>query len=407
MSNKWKARGPNSSKKTDVLESSQDIVHQSAMSLVPEVLYPEMGMNEIEQAAARQVRAGCHDVDTVNDPGLPDRAQDSWVKLHNALLPKRLIKALSIDLDWRANSLAEGDKAQAKVADLEAKEERIITNINETEARVIEKKGRDGLAEARTLSRWRRWRSYAVLLVILFAEIAFDYSALGVLNADMFPTLLIALLLACIPLMSAHTAGKMHALHRVRMAVFLDVVTILLASSTAALLAYLRSSHLSEEQSQNAATSSQYLYRLFENTGGLSDGGMNMPVVMTVVLFVVSFLVPISFTAVLAADYEPLYDELLKYRGQLKKLHKSLEAAREKEASICRRCESLLAKEDLYELETAADIDAVQPCAEERSRRYDIALMEDMGAPDATSAVADTYRDQDHEVITPSPLRVV
>ena len=406
MSNKWKARGPNSSKKTDVLESSQDIVHQSAMSLVPEVLYPEMGMNEIEQAAARQVRAGCHDVDTVNDPGLPDRAQDSWVKLHYALLPKRHIKALSIDLDLRANSLAEGDKAQAKVADLEAKEERIVTNINETEARVIEKKGRDGLAEARTLSRWRRWRSYAVLLVILFAEIAFDYSALGVLNANEFSTLLIALLLVCVPLMSAHPAGKMHALHRVRRAVVLDVVTILLASSTAALLAYLRSSHLSEEQSQNAATSSQYLYRLFENTGGLSDGGMNLPVV-TIVLFVVSFLVPISFSAVLAAGYEPLYDELLKYRGQLKKLHKSLEAAREKEASIRRRCESLLAKEDLYELETAADIDAVQPCAEERSRRYDIALMEDMGAPDATSAVADTYRDQDHELITPSPLRVV
>ena len=406
MSNKWKARGPNSSKKTDVLESSQDIVHQSAMSLVPEVLYPEMGINEIEQAAARQVRAGCHDVDTVNDPGLPDRAQDSWVKLHYALLPKRLIKALSIDSDLRANSLAEEDKAQAKVANLEAKEERIVANINETEARVIEKKGRDGLAEARTLSRWRRWRSYAVLLVILFAEIAFDYSALGVLNADMFSTLLIALLLACIPLMSAHTAGEMHALHRVRIAVILDVVTILLASSTAALLAYLRSSHLSEEQSQNAATSSQYLYRLFENTGGLSDGGMNLPVV-TIVLFVVSFLLPISFTAVLAAGYEPLYDELLKYRGQLKKIHKSLEAAREKEVSIRRRCESLLAKEDLYELETAADIDAVQPCAEERSRRYDIALLEDMGAPDATSAVADTYRDQDHEVITPSPLRVV
>ena len=406
MSNKWKARGPNSSKKTDVLESSQDIVHQSAMSLVPEVLYPEMGMNEIEQAAARQVRAGCHDVDTVNDPGLPDRAQDSWVKLHYALLPKRHIKALSIDLDLRANSLAEGDKAQAKVADLEAKEERIVTNINETEARVIEKKGRDGLAEARTLSRWRRWRSYAVLLVILFAEIAFDYSALGVLNANEFSTLLIALLLVCVSLMSAHPAGKMHALHRVRRAVVLDVVTILLASSTAALLAYLRSSHLSEEQSQNAATSSQYLYRLFENTGGLSDGGMNLPVV-TIVLFVVSFLVPISFTAVLAAGYEPLYDELLKYRGQLKKLHKSLEVAREKEVSIRRRCESLLAKEDLYELETAADIDAVQPCAEERSRRYDIALLEDMGAPDATSAVADTYRDQGHEGITPSPLRVV
>lgn len=406
MSNKWKARGPNSSKKTDVLESSQDIVHQSAMSLVPEVLYPEMGMNEIEQAAARQVRAGCHDVDTVNDPGLPDRAQDSWVKLHYALLPKRHIKALSIDLDLRANSLAEGDKAQAKVADLEAKEERIVTNINETEARVIEKKGRDGLAEARTLSRWRRWRSYAVLLVILFAEIAFDYSALGVLNANEFSTLLIALLLVYVPLMSAHPAGKMHALHRVRRAVVLDVVTILLASSTAALLAYLRSSHLSEEQSQNAATSSQYLYRLFENTGGLSDGGMNLPVV-TIVLFVVSFLVPISFTAVLAAGYEPLYDELLKYRGQLKKLHKSLEVAREKEVSIRRRCESLLAKEDLYELETAADIDAVQPCAEERSRRYDIALLEDMGAPDATSAVADTYRDQGHEGITPSPLRVV
>lgn len=390
MRNKWKARGPNSSKKTDVLESSQDIVHQSAMSLVPEVLYPEMGINEVEQAAARQVRAGCHDVDTVNDPGLPDRTQDSWVKLHCALLKKRLIKALSIDSDLRANSLAEEDKAQAKVANLEAKEERIVANINETEARVIEKKGRDGLAEARTLSRWRRWRSYAVLLVILFAEIAFDYSALGVLNADMFSTLLIALLLACIPLMSAHTAGEMHALHRVRMAVILDVVTILLASSTAALLAYLRSSHLSEEQSQNAATSSQYLYRLFENTGGLSDGGMNLPVV-TIVLFVVSFLLPISFTAVLAAGYEPLYDELLKYRGQLKKIHKSLEAAREKEVSIRRRCESLLAKEDLYELETAADIDAVQPCAEERSRRYDIALLEDMGAPDATSAVADTY----------------
>lgn len=406
MRNKWKARGPNSSKKTDVLESSQDIVHQSAMSLVPEVLYPEMGINEVEQAAARQVRAGCHDVDTVNDPGLPDRTQDSWVKLHCALLKKRLIKALSIDSDLRANSLAEEDKAQAKVANLEAKEERTVANINETEARVIEKKGRDGLAEARTLSRWRRWRSYAVLLVILFAEIAFDYSALGVLNADMFSTLLIALLLACIPLMSAHTAGEMHALHRVRMAVILDVVTILLASSTAALLAYLRSSHLSEEQSQNAATSSQYLYRLFENTGGLSDGGMNFPVV-TVVLFVVSFLVPISFTAVLAADYEPLYDELLKYRGQLKKLHKSLEAAREKEVSIRRRCESLLAKEDLYELEMAADIDAVQPCAEERSRRYDIALLEDMGAPDATSAVADTYRDQDPQIITPSPLRAV
>ena len=406
MSNKWKARGPNSSKKTDVLESSQDIVHQSAMSLVPEVLYPEMGINEVEQAAARQVRAGCHDVDTVNDPGLPDRTQDSWVKLHCALLKKRLIKALSIDSDLRANSLAEEDKAQAKVANLEAKEERIVANINETEARVIEKKGRDGLAEARTLSRWRRWRSYAVLLVILFAEIAFDYSALGVLNADMFSTLLIALLLACIPLMSAHTAGEMHALHRVRMAVILDVVTILLASSTAALLAYLRSSHLSEEQSQNAATSSQYLYRLFENTGGLSDGGMNLPVV-TIVLFVVSFLLPISFTAVLAAGYEPLYDELLKYRGQLKKIHKSLEAAREKEVSIRRRCESLLAKEDLYELETAADIDAVQPCAEERSRRYDIALLEDMGAPDATSAVADTYRDQDPQIITPSPLRAV
>lgn len=406
MRNKWKARGPNSSKKTDVLESSQDIVHQSAMSLVPEVLYPEMGINEVEQAAARQVRAGCHDVDTVNDPGLPDRTQDSWVKLHCALLKKRLIKALSIDSDLRANSLAEEDKAQAKVANLEAKEERIVANINETEARVIEKKGRDGLAEARTLSRWRRWRSYAVLLVILFAEIAFDYSALGVLNADMFSTLLIALLLACIPLMSAHTAGEMHALHRVRMAVFLDVVTILLASSTAALLAYLRSSHLSEEQSQNAATSSQYLYRLFENTGGLSDGGMNLPVV-TIVLFVVSFLLPISFTAVLAAGYEPLYDELLKYRGQLKKIHKSLEAAREKEVSIRRRCESLLAKEDLYELETAADIDAVQPCAEERSRRYDIALLEDMGAPDATLAVADTYRDQDPQIITPSPLRAV
>jgi hypothetical protein len=404
MRNKWKARGPNSSKKTDVLESSQDIVHQSAMSLVPEVLYPEMGINEVEQAAARQVRAGCHDVDTVNDPGLPDRTQDSWVKLHCALLKKRLIKALSIDSDLRANSLAEEDKAQAKVANLEAKEERIVANINETEARVIEKKGRDGLAEARTLSRWRR--SYAVLLVILFAEIAFDYSALGVLNADMFSTLLIALLLACIPLMSAHTAGEMHALHRVRMAVILDVVTILLASSTAALLAYLRSSHLSEEQSQNAATSSQYLYRLFENTGGLSDGGMNLPVV-TIVLFVVSFLLPISFTAVLAAGYEPLYDELLKYRGQLKKIHKSLEAAREKEVSIRRRCESLLAKEDLYELETAADIDAVQPCAEERSRRYDIALLEDMGAPDATSAVADTYRDQDPQIITPSPLRAV
>lgn len=406
MRNKWKARGPNSSKKTDVLESSQDIVHQSAMSLVPEVLYPEMGINEVEQAAARQVRAGCHDVDTVNDPGLPDRTQDSWVKLHCALLKKRLIKALSIDSDLRANSLAEEDKAQAKVANLEAKEERIVANINETEPRVIEKKGRDGLAEARTLSRWRRWRSYAVLLVILFAEIAFDYSALGVLNADMFSTLLIALLLACIPLMSAHTAGEMHALHRVRMAVILDVVTILLASSTAALLAYLRSSHLSEEQSQNAATSSQYLYRLFENTGGLSDGGMNLPVV-TIVLFVVSFLLPISFTAVLAAGYEPLYDELLKYRGQLKKIHKSLEAAREKEVSIRRRCESLLAKEDLYELETAADIDAVQPCAEERSRRYDIALLEDMGAPDATSAVADTYRDQDPQIITPSPLRAV
>lgn len=406
MRNKWKARGPNSSKKTDVLESSQDIVHQSAMSLVPEVLYPEMGINEVEQAAARQVRAGCHDVDTVNDPGLPDRTQDSWVKLHCALLKKRLIKALSIDSDLRANSLAEEDKAQAKVANLEAKEERIVANINETEARVIEKKGRDGLAEARTLSRWRRWRSYAVLLVILFAEIAFDYSALGVLNADMFSTLLIALLLACIPLMSAHTAGEMHALHRVRMAVILDVVTILLASSTAALLAYLRSSHLSEEQSQNAATSSQYLYRLFENTGGLSDGGMNLPVV-TIVLFVVSFLLPISFTAVLAAGYEPLYDELLKYRGQLKKIHKSLEAAREKEVSTRRRCESLLAKEDLYELETAADIDAVQPCAEERSRRYDIALLEDMGAPDATSAVADTYRDQDPQIITPSPLRAV
>ena len=406
MRNKWKARGPNSSKKTDVLESSQDIVHQSAMSLVPEVLYPEMGINEVEQAAARQVRAGCHDVDTVNDPGLPDRTQDSWVKLHCALLKKRPIKALSIDSDLRANSLAEEDKAQAKVANLEAKEERIVANINETEARVIEKKGRDGLAEARTLSRWRRWRSYAVLLVILFAEIAFDYSALGVLNADMFSTLLIALLLACIPLMSAHTAGEMHALHRVRMAVILDVVTILLASSTAALLAYLRSSHLSEEQSQNAATSSQYLYRLFENTGGLSDGGMNLPVV-TIVLFVVSFLLPISFTAVLAAGYEPLYDELLKYRGQLKKIHKSLEAAREKEVSIRRRCESLLAKEDLYELETAADIDAVQPCAQERSRRYDIALLEDMGAPDATSAVADTYRDQDPQIITPSPLRAV
>ena len=406
MRNKWKARGPNSSKKTDVLESSQDIVHQSAMSLVPEVLYPEMGINEVEQAAARQVRAGCHDVDTVNDPGLPDRTQDSWVKLHCALLKKRLIKALSIDSDLRANSLAEEDKAQAKVANLEAKEERIVANINETEARVIEKKGRDGLAEARTLSRWRRWRSYAVLLVILFAEIAFDYSALGVLNADMFSTLLIALLLACIPLMSAHTAGEMHALHRVRIAVILDVVTILLASSTAALLAYLRSSHLSEEQSQNAATSSQYLYRLFENTGGLSDGGMNLPVV-TIVLFVVSFLLPISFTAVLAAGYEPLYDELLKYRGQLKKIHKSLEAAREKEVSIRRRCESLLAKEDLYELETAADIDAVQPCAEERSRRYDTALLEDMGAPDATSAVADTYRDQDPQIITPSPLRAV
>ena len=354
----------------------------------------------------RPGRCGCHDVDTVNDPGLPDRTQDSWVKLHCALLKKRLIKALSIDSDLRANSLAEEDKAQAKVANLEAKEERIVANINETEARVIEKKGRDGLAEARTLSRWRRWRSYAVLLVILFAEIAFDYSALGVLNADMFSTLLIALLLACIPLMSAHTAGEMHALHRVRMAVFLDVVTILLASSTAALLAYLRSSHLSEEQSQNAATSSQYLYRLFENTGGLSDGGMNLPVV-TIVLFVVSFLLPISFTAVLAAGYEPLYDELLKYRGQLKKIHKSLEAAREKEVSIRRRCESLLAKEDLYELETAADIDAVQPCAEERSRRYDIALLEDMGAPDATSAVADTYRDQDPQIITPSPLRAV
>lgn len=128
MRNKWKARGPNSSKKTDVLESSQDIVHQSAMSLVPEVLYPEMGINEVEQAAARQVRAGCHDVDTVNDPGLPDRTQDSWVKLHCALLKKRLIKALSIDSDLRANSLAEEDKAQAKVANLEAKEERTVAN---------------------------------------------------------------------------------------------------------------------------------------------------------------------------------------------------------------------------------------------------------------------------------------
>ena len=113
--------------------------------------------------------------------------------------PEAPYQALSIDLDLRANSLAEGDKAQAKVADLEAKEERIVTNINETEARVIEKKGRDGLAEARTLSRWRRWRSYAVLLVILFAEIAFDYSALGVLNANEFSTLLIALLLVCVP----------------------------------------------------------------------------------------------------------------------------------------------------------------------------------------------------------------
>ena len=116
-----------------------------------------MDIKESEQAAARQVRAGCHDVDTVNDPGLPDRAQDSWVKLHYALLPKRLIKALSIDSDLRANSLAEEDKAQAKVADLEAKEKRIIANIGETEARVIEKNGREGLAEARTMSRWQQW----------------------------------------------------------------------------------------------------------------------------------------------------------------------------------------------------------------------------------------------------------
>ncbi len=130
MSNKWKARGPNSSKKTDVLESSQDIVHQSAMSLAPAVLYPELDIKESEQAAARQVRAGCHDVDTVNDPGLPDRSQDSWVKLQCAQIKKRLIKATSIDLDWRANSLAEGDKAQARVAALGAKEERIVANIN-------------------------------------------------------------------------------------------------------------------------------------------------------------------------------------------------------------------------------------------------------------------------------------
>ena len=76
------------------------------------------------------MRAGCHDVDTVNDPGLPDRAQDSWVKLQCAQIKKRLIKATSIDSDLCANSLAEGDKAQARVAALGAKEERIVANIN-------------------------------------------------------------------------------------------------------------------------------------------------------------------------------------------------------------------------------------------------------------------------------------
>ena len=401
MHNKWKARGPNSSKKTDVLESSQDIVHQSAMSLVPEVLYPEMGMNEIEQAAARQVRAGCHDVDTVNDPGLPDRAQDSWVKLHYALLPKRLIKALSIDSDLRANSLAEGDKAQARVAALEAKEKRIIANIGETEARVIEKNGREGLAEARTMSRWQQWGVYVALLVFLVAEIAFDYSALRVLKVPKAFVLLIAFMLTFGPVVAAHEGGKMRALHRTRDAVWLEVLTVVFAGVISVLLAYVRVQAL-----QNA----QSLKQKVQQVGMLGQLGSHNETLSTVAewaFFSVSFLLPIIAARVVAARYEPLYDELLKYRGQLKKLHKSLEAAREKEASIRRRCESLLAKEDLYELETAADIDAVQPCAEERSRRYDIALMEDMGAPDATSAVADTYRDQDHEVITPSPLRVV
>lgn len=401
MSNKWKARGPNSSKKTDVLESSQDIVHQSAMSLVPEVLYPEMGINEIEQAAARQVRAGCHDVDTVNDPGLPDRAQDSWVKLHYALLPKRLIKALSIDLDLRANSLAEGDKAQARVAALEAKEKRIIANIGETEARVIEKNGREGLAEARTMSRWQQWGVYVALLVFLAAEIAFDYSALRVLKVPKAFVLLIAFMLTFGPVVAAHEGGKMRALHRTRDAVWLEVLTVVFAGVISVLLAYVRVQAL-----QNA----QSLKQKVQQVGMLGQLGSHNETLSTVAewaFFSVSFLLPIIAARVVAARYEPLYDELLKYRGQLKKLHKSLEAAREKEASIRRRYESLLAKEDLYELETAADIDAVQPCAEERSRRYDIALMEDMGAPDATSAVADTYRDQDPQIITPSPLRAV
>ena len=106
--------------------------------------------------------------------------------------------------------------------------------------------------------------------------------------------------------------------------------------------------------------------------GQLSSHNETLSTVAEWAFFSVSFLLPIIAARVVAARYEPLYDELLKYRGQLKKLHKSLEDAREKEASIRRRCESLLAKEDLYELETAADIERFSLCGR-TERRYDIA----------------------------------
>lgn len=398
-----KARGPHSSTEPKLTPPDYDIVHQSATTLVPEVYHPQLWQDAAEQAARAQVKVGSHDVDTVNDTGLPDRNLDEFAALQDAALKQSEVALKSLHHDMEAESAARTEIAQAEVAELEGERDRCQNQLNEVEERLLEKVGREGLAKARTQKGWNAWPRWAVLGLFIAAELAFDYNGLTALKAESFITFLIAVLLVGGALLPAHEAGKMHALDRHGKAVALDVVTVVFGFAAALLLAVTRTMLLNS----NAGPMESIARALGNGAAATSDSGSALDIVAPITLFTLSFLLPIIVVVLTAVTYEPLVNEALSLRGLLNALDKRIPTAREQAVLMRERHEALRGKPDHYEEEIAAKRDALAAAVAEMARTYDRTLLEEIGSPDATSSIADVYHQREPGKLNPGTLRAV
>lgn len=358
----------------------------SALGVLPPAptpaLDPPLCLDEAARTAYMEIDAGAHDDLTVSDQELPFRDSGPWEMRWRSTIKRRWIRARAIQDKIVSQERAKEEVVLEKLETAHRRRDLLLEHLDEVEGTLGESTSRIGLAFSRVTNTFAIFGQWLLLFVLVLGDIAFNATALLQTGIPEWGAIAVASLVGLVAL--GVSMGYSFARRR-------ELTTlaqwILWAYACYSVVSALSFAILRWDALRSLAS------KKVENVGTELAGATSIVMIIEILAVTVFFIVMVIATnlSILVLEYfmsDPLIKEARSTRKELKTTEKQIEGLDEER--IHAKHERASAEEEIENINKvfSEEIDSLDALSKERQQAYDEALLQGLGSPDATNAIA-------------------